>query len=142
MLNQTKKFVYESVIPVRWYDMDAFNHVNTSVYFTYYEQTRINWLMEIAPADYTLEKTGPVVVNATCTYLKPIVYPEIITVKLYVGAPGRSSFETFYEIHSQKNSATLYAEGYVKMVWIDRKTGHSVPIPDELRKFLIETDSQ
>ncbi|MHB1947648.1 MAG: acyl-CoA thioesterase [Gammaproteobacteria bacterium] len=136
MLNEKAKLVYENAIPVRWYDMDAFAHVNTSVYFTYFEQTRISWFIEIAPSHYRTHDTGPVVVNASCTFLKPIVYPEIILVKLFIAPPGRSSFETFYEIRSQKNLDQLYAQGSAKIVWVDRKTGHSIPLPEELLKFL------
>ena len=136
MVNQNAKFVYELAIPVRWYDMDAFGHVNTSVYFTYFEQTRISWFVEIAPQSYPFKDNGPVVVNASCTFIKSIIYPEIVIVRLFLGPPGRSSYESFYEIRSEKNPDILYAEGYAKIVWIDYKTGHSMPLSDELRKLL------
>jgi acyl-CoA thioester hydrolase len=31
-------------IPVRWGDMDAFGHVNNTVYFRYFEETRFQWM--------------------------------------------------------------------------------------------------
>lgn len=129
-------FVFEHPIEVRWYDMDAFGHVNTCIYFTYFEQTRIAWFIKIAPTYFAKQNEGPVVVQANCTYIKPIVHPETIIVKLFVGNPRRSSFETQYEVRSQKNSDLLYAEGYVKIVWVSRETGRSIPLADELRKLL------
>ncbi len=137
MINQNGKFVHESTIPVRWYDMDAYGHVNTSVYFTYFEQTRINWFFEIANT-FQIGKTGPVVVNASCTYYRSIIYPETILSKLFVGPPGRSSFDSFCQMYSQKNPELLYAEAYAKIVWTDRETQRSTPIPEELKKFLPE----
>jgi acyl-CoA thioester hydrolase len=141
---QTRKFVYELAIPIRWFDMDAFGHVNTSVYFTYFEQARIDWLASITPENYilsTTNPTGPVVIQANCTYLKSIVYPETILIKLYVSPPGRSSFETFYHITSYHNPDIIYAEGYAKIVWVDRNAGRSVPLPTELLKSLPEKNN-
>ncbi len=33
-----KTFVHETIIPLRWGDMDAFGHVNNTLYFRYMEQ--------------------------------------------------------------------------------------------------------
>lgn len=38
------KLIYATILPVRWGDMDAMNHVNNTVYFRYMEQARIEWL--------------------------------------------------------------------------------------------------
>ena len=35
--------VFEMSMPIRWGDMDAFGHVNNTVYFRYMEQVRISW---------------------------------------------------------------------------------------------------
>lgn len=138
MINQNGKFVYELALPVRWYDMDAYGHVNTSVYFTYFEQTRISWFTKKTSSTFQLEKTGPVVINSSCSFLKSIRYPEIILIKLYVSPPGRSSFESYYQIYSQNQPDILYAEGYAKIVWVDRETERSISIPEELRQLLLE----
>ena len=38
----------------------------------------------------TREATGPVIVNASCTFLEPLVYPGDCEVRMYLGEPGRS----------------------------------------------------
>ena len=43
-LPQEKKLVYESLIPIRWGDMDAMGHLNNAVYFRYMETIRIDWM--------------------------------------------------------------------------------------------------
>lgn len=136
MIPESATLVYELNMPIRWVDMDAYGHVNASIYFTYFEQTRISWMLEAAPPNFKLGTVGPVVVNESCSFLKSIIYPETIVIKLFNTPPGRSSFETFYQIVSQKNPSIIYAEGSAKIVWVDRKKEKSVPIPDEIRKLL------
>ena len=36
-----RKLVHTAHLDIRWADMDAFGHVNTSVYLTYFEQARV-----------------------------------------------------------------------------------------------------
>ena len=64
-----KKLIHISRIKIRWGDMDAFGHVNNTVYFRYMEQTRIDWLDTAEGA--ADDGHGPVIVNAHCTFLRP-----------------------------------------------------------------------
>ena len=73
--------------------------------------------------------TGPVVVNASCTFLVPLVYPGDIEVRMYLGDPGRTSIGSYYELSMNERK---YAEGAAKIVWIDLASGRSVPLPDVL----------
>ncbi len=132
------KCVYTTEIPVRWCDMDAFGHVNNSVYLSYFEVARIDWWQSITPNDIHLYDVGPVIVTANCTFLKAIVYPETVLVKLFVGPAGRSSYDCFYQIYSQQHTDVLYAEGTTKVVWVDRQLEKSIPLPDYIRHHLPE----
>lgn len=131
-----KQLVHTLDIPVRWVDMDAYHHVNNSVYFTYFEQTRIDWWYKIKPPEFDHHLEGHVVIHANCTFLKPINYPDTITVKLYVSPPGRSSYEFFYEIYSKQDPDILYTEGSTKMVWIDLKKGKAIRLPEYILAYL------
>ena len=44
---ETKKFVYEMLIPIRWGDMDMMGHVNNCSYFRYLEVIRVDWTRSI-----------------------------------------------------------------------------------------------
>ena len=35
---------FQCLIPVRWGDLDAFNHVNNASYLRYVEEARLQWL--------------------------------------------------------------------------------------------------
>ena len=128
-----KKLVYESVIPIRWGDMDAMGHINNAVYFRYMETSRIDWCRSIG---CTPEQSGqgPVIVNAWCNFLKQLRYPGDVLTKHYVTTVGRSSFDTFITMEREDDPGTVWAEGGARMVWLDFKTNQSLPLPDWLRE--------
>ena len=70
---EDKKLVHESIIPVRWGDMDALGHVNNAVYFRYIEQARVNWLDSFG-LKVTKGDAGVVVVNAFCNFFSKFAY--------------------------------------------------------------------
>lgn len=123
--------VHTSVQPIRWADMDAFGHVNNTVYFRYMEQARIEWLFaqmhERGSGDS--RRSGPVIVNASCTFLEPLVYPGNCEVRMFLGEPGRSSVGSFYEIWKD---GRMFADGSAKIVWIELASGRPTPLPDAI----------
>jgi len=120
--------VHTSTLDIRWADMDALGHVNNTVYFRYMELARIEWLRAAAPTAFQ-EGTGPVIANASCNFLVPLVYPAAIEVRMYLGPPGRSSMGSYYDIYS---GTTKVADGAAKMVWVDFATGRSTPLPEHI----------
>ena len=64
-LPEQKRLTFETVIPIRWGDMDAMGHVNNTVYFRYMETARLEWLYEVGFAGDT-HGNGVVIVNAFC----------------------------------------------------------------------------
>ena len=129
-----RKLVHTARIPIRWGDMDAYRHVNNTVYFRYMEQARVEWL---EGAGYTCDarQEAPVIINASCTFLLPLGYPGVVEVCMYAGHPGRSSIPTHYEMRCDVDDR-LYAEGAAKIVWMNPFTGKSVPLPDALRRLV------
>jgi acyl-CoA thioester hydrolase len=136
-MEQKRKLIYTTVLPIRWGDMDAMNHVNNTVYFRYMEQTRIEWLESLGYATGQRNNEGPVIVNATCTFLVPLTYPGNVEVRMFAGLPGRSSLPTHYELRLQ-GEEKLYATGDAKMVWINPASGRSIPLPDNMRALAEE----
>lgn len=131
-----KKLVHTTRMSIRWGDMDAMGHVNNTVYFRYIEQARIAWFTEIG-CEPDPNGEGPVIINAHCTFLKQLKYPGDIEVRTYVGAPGRSSFETYHEIRRVDQPDILSAEGGAKVVWVDFPSEKSTFLPNRIRSLLI-----
>lgn len=126
---------YQLIVPVRWADMDVNAHVNNTRFFTYFEAARLAWFEQLRTR-HQRNGQGPVVAQAACNYRRPIPYPETVRVDLYAGAPGRTSFTTYYELLSEADPSITYADGQAVMVWVDRATGKSQPIPDYVRGVL------
>jgi acyl-CoA thioester hydrolase len=133
-----KKQVHVMRQAIRWGDMDAFGHVNNTVYFRYMESARIAFL-EQAAGDLDAQGEGPVIVTAYCTFLKQLKYPGDIEIRSYAGPAGRSSFELMHEIRmvdADGNADVVYAEGGGKVVWVNFAAEKSVPLPESLKALL------
>lgn len=131
---QPRKHVLTLLIPIRWGDMDAYGHVNNTLYFRYMEQVRVVYLESIG---YSVpsEKATPVIINASCTFLIPLTYPGNVEIRMFFGAPGRSSIPSSYEMRLQGDDR-LYATGDAKIVWTEVASGKSIPIPEDFRALL------
>jgi len=121
---------HTSIQQIRWGDMDMLGHVNNTVYFRYMEQARIEWL-ERAPiaGGYRADGTASVIVNASCTFEVPLVYPGEIEVRMHLGGLGRTSVGSFYEMFKD---GRRHAEGAAKIVWIELATGRPTPLPEAI----------
>ncbi|MHB1360505.1 MAG: acyl-CoA thioesterase [Rhodocyclaceae bacterium] len=137
IMDHPHHLVHTTHIPVRWGDMDALGHVNNTVYFRFAEQARIDWMVSLGFADIVEVEEGPVIINASCTFLKPITFPATVEVRTLIGMPGKSSLPTYYEMRcvGQGDDGTLYAEGAAKIVWWNPRTGKSQPLPDFIREL-------
>lgn len=131
-----RKLVHAEIIPIRWGDMDAMGHVNNTLYFRYMEQARVNWYesMGLNENGRSLPpRCGPVVIHTGCTFLRGLVYPGEVEVRLYLGELGRSSLVTHYEMRPSYDRERLYAEGQAKGCWIDMDKQKSIPLPQAVR---------
>lgn len=125
-------------LDVRWGDVDSFGHVNNAVFLAYLEQCRSEWMSSV-PCHWQEGEAGPVVANININYRRPIFWPERVLVTLKPDSPGRSSIKLESEIRSvpkrDKEKSVLYADSTVTLVWIDKKSGESVPLPTSIREL-------
>lgn len=133
-MEHKRKLIHVTKIPIRWGDMDAYGHVNNTIYFRYMEQARVEWLETMAIQVLPLGD-APVIINASCTFLVPMTYPGTVEVRTYSGHLGRSSIATYVEMRLEGDD-TLYAEGAAKIVWMNTANGKSVPLPEAVRAAL------
>lgn len=144
-MTQDAKWVFRAEMPVRWGDMDAFGHVNNSVYFSYLEQARASWWDSIQIDTHRSpmpKEEGPVVLTAQCCFKKAIYYPADLWVDVYAHPPGQTSFMLDYEIRLENDPDMVYTEGSTKIVWVNYKASKAVRLPDSILKFLPEPKTQ
>ena len=135
IMTAKKILAYQLRLPVRWADMDVNGHVNNVQFFTYFESARLAWFESIR-ARSQRNGYGFVVAQATCNYRRTIPYPETVLINLYAGVPGRTSFTSHYDLLSASDASIKYAEGTAVMVWVERTTGKSQPLPEYVRRAL------
>lgn len=132
-----KKLVHTMRQDIRWGDMDAFGHVNNTVYFRYMESARLAFMEQATEGGAQGE--GPVIVTAYCTFSKQLKYPGQIEVRTFVGTPGRSSIEVTHEIRlvdADGAAEVIHAEGGAKVVWVNYAAEKSVPLPEGLKALV------
>lgn len=127
--------VHTEIIPLRWGDIDMLGHVNNAKYFTYFEQARMSWFMASGLAK-PFQDQGPVLVQTSATFLKPLIFPGDISVKVFLAQIGNSSFTTEYAISLQHKPDVCCAQGGAKIVWIDYQKQQSMPLPEPVRTQL------
>ena len=113
--------IFECVIPVRWGDQDALHHVNNTLYFRYVEEARAK-LYEQGGIPVPGER-DPVLVHASCDFLKPLLYPATVVVKLVFVKFGRSSMDYDFVIERQDEPGIVYAHGKNITVNTESATG-------------------
>lgn len=123
--------LFRMAIPLRWSDLDAFNHVNNARYLTFIEQARIEWL-EGLDAPWVTDEYGPVLAQTLLNYTLPIEYPASVFVELFTERLGTSSVTLGHRILAA--DGTLHCDGHAVVVWIDRRSGKSRPLPEGVRR--------
>ena len=103
-------------IPLRWGDLDAFNHVNNTSMLKLLEESRVRafWLPdpgETAPPTAVLESSLhsgvlTLIARQEIEYLAPVPYQRHpLDVQMWFGKLGGSSIEVCYEVCSPRETA-------------------------------------
>ena len=123
-------------VPIAWGHMDAFGHVNNTVYFRFFEDARIRFFEEVG-IDHrgpgSGSGAGPILAATQCQFRIPMAYPDTARIQTGITTIGRSSFTMRYEVHSL-HAGRLAAEGEGVVVWYDYQERRSLPLPDALRQ--------
>jgi acyl-CoA thioester hydrolase len=125
--------LFTAALPVRWRDLDAFNHVNNSNYLTYLEEARLQWLSHV-PGPWFDDHAMPVMAAVQLNYRRPIEWPAQLRVELFCERLGSSSMTIGHRILDAEHADRLYGDGNVVMVWMDPATGKPVPLPEAIRE--------
>lgn len=124
--------LFRMPLQLRWRDLDAFNHVNNSTFLTYLEEARIRWFDSIGEP-WVTDAFAPLLAAVQLNYRMPVPYPADVVVELFVDKVGNSSITIGHAIASADGS-TLYCDGHVVAVWIDRASGRPCALPPAIRR--------
>ena len=121
-------------IPVAWGDMDAYQHVNNTIYFRYMETGRIAYfdLIEM-PAIRKQYNVGTILHSTNCRFRIPLTFPDTVSVgtRAVDIQDDRFTFEsTIVSLQHQKVAA--YGAGIV--VCYDYGAQRKTSMPQALRE--------
>jgi acyl-CoA thioester hydrolase len=116
-------------LPIAWGDMDAFGHVNNTVFFRYFESARIAYFDEVGYGALMAERgLGPILAETSCRFRRPLTYPDRVVVGARVPQVGEDRFTMEYRIWSE-GQATVAGKGEGLIVSYDYRAQMRVPLP-------------
>lgn len=127
-----EKFFTTMTQTVAWGDMDAFQHVNNTVYFKYFENIRIEYFEKTGINRFMSQfNVGPILGTTECKYITPLTFPDNIILSTRVSTIRKKRFTMLYSIFSEKYQKVA-AEGSGEIVYFDYAKGESCNIPEEI----------
>lgn len=138
-MGDLSKFQFQVGLPVTWGEMDAFGHVNNTVYFRYFETARIKYFEEIGLTEMLSSVgIGPILADTSCKYQKPLFYPDNLTVGTRVISMGNSSIVMEHLVVSDKVGVAAYGQAVV--VIYDYDKAMKTAIPDFVRSAILKLE--
>ena len=116
------------VIPTRWMDNDVYGHVNNVIYYSFFDTAVNQILIDLELLDFNKSEIIGLVVETSCTYHKPISFPDVIEAAIKIDRLGNSSIR--YNIGLfKKGDSEPCATGYFVHVYVDRLSRKPSKIP-------------
>jgi len=127
-------------VPTRFRDLDPNNHVNNTVYFIYLEMARMNYFKKSGVLSLRdSDNKGIPVVSQTCNYRAQVFHPSTLDVGIRCEELREKTVHLAYEVYLE-DTDTLVADGVSISAWVDLDTPKAIPLPEELRKAILDFD--
>jgi acyl-CoA thioester hydrolase len=130
-----ESFRFSATVRVRWRDLDAMQHVNNAVYFTYLEQARVHYLQELGLVPDVPSGIGFILAEARCQFKSPLELGERVVVHIRVSELGRSSFVFDYRMEGE--DGRLVAEASTTQVRFDYEAARPIPLAEAWRQTIM-----
>ena len=132
-------FRFYHPIEVRYGDLDPQGHVNNAKHLTYFEQARVQYMIELGlfTRDQSFMEIGVILADVHITYLAPIYFGQDIRVGVRAAKIGSKSMMWEQNIMDAESGREL-AKGEVVLVTYNYHEGRTVSIPGDWRKRIVE----
>ena len=115
-----------------WEDMDAYGHVNNTVYFRYFEDARMAYFDKVGVGEHKeTTNVGPILASTECNFKLPLKYPDNISIAGHCNILSPKKIKMEYAVYS-KSQKSIVAEGQGLLVYYDYKIGKSCQIPEQI----------
>ena len=122
------------IIPVQWGELDAYGHINNTVFFRWFESARIEYLTRSGMVR-TMERDqiGAILHSTSCRFRRPVFFPDTIEVGGRAREVGDDRFAMEYVVVSHEQDAVA-GEGTAIIVCYDYSAHAKAPLPDDVRR--------
>ena len=124
---------------VRWGDMDAYQHVNNTLYFRYLESARIAYFTDLKFGGRP-SGVAPVLHSATCRFRFPVTYPDTVLIASKVVELGPDRFKVYQRIVSTRHQL-IAAEGHSIIAAFDYDNNRTGIFPELVYNAILERDA-
>lgn len=131
-MSELDDFPVRLTIPVAWGDMDAFAHVNNTVYLRWFESARIAYFERIGFGGSGTAAVGPILARTQAVYRMPLTYPDTVQVGARVSELEDDRFTMLYRVVSERHGA-IACEGDGRIVSYDYRAAAKAPLPATVR---------
>jgi acyl-CoA thioester hydrolase len=125
--------MFERFITVRFGECDGLGHVNNGIYFTYFEDARIDIFRLFNPS-LELPEWNLIVASAKGEFLKQVTYAQSIKVLTWISHVGNSSFVVEHGIQNEQGE--WVARGQAVMLAYDYSANRPQPLWADVRDAL------
>jgi len=116
--------------PVIWGDMDAFQHLNNTVYFKYFETARMAFFDKIGFENVKDEiGIGPILASTQCRFRIPLKYPDTVSIGARIVDMESDRFTMLYRVVSHQHKKVA-AEGDGLIIAYDYNASEKSQLPD------------
>lgn len=125
---------------VAWGEMDAFAHVNNTIYFRWFESARIAYLDRIGfrGGDAT-GGIGPILASTHCTFRRPLAYPDTVRIGARTMSIREDRFTMEYRLVSAAHD-DVAAHGGGVIVAYDYGANRKAALPIAVRDAIARLD--
>ena len=117
---------------VMWGEMDAYRHVNNTVYFRYFENARLELFRRLDwPAIEAATGVGPILHSTRARFRKALAYPDTVRIGARISSVAEDRFTVEHVIVSVKLGEVV-TEGESTVVAFRHDRGVKAAIPEEL----------
>lgn len=134
----TDDYRHRTQLEVRFRDIDALRHVNNAVFFSYLEQARARYLIDVLDLDM-VSGLPMILASVRLDYRSPIQYREWASIGTRVDWVGTSSISMSHRMTAGATAGEvgrLAAESVTILVSYDYDTARPQPVPEAWRTRL------
>ncbi|OIV36275.1 thioesterase [Mangrovactinospora gilvigrisea] len=126
--------------PLRWSDMDAYQHVNNTVFLRYLEEARIDFMFTVADSGGVEFRSGMVVARHEIDYRRPLVHrAEPVLVETWVEKISAASVRLGYEVKdAEEDGGVVYVAAASVLVPYDLEEKRPRRFSPEEREYLLK----